>query len=214
MTAAIVGSAIAALVTAAPLRREVVTLVAYVSGAATYAVFAARVLLSASSEELSAHARTWDPSRSAVSATIIGSSAVIMAGAFALLKVTPANDTTREVLVGLTMLATALAWLVTNATFALHYAHLFYTEPSGEPLTARSRQDRGFYFPGDAEPVGMDFAYLAFTIGMTFQVSDVQVTNAICRRAVLGHGLIAFSYNTLLIAMVVNAVIGQLQQGA
>jgi uncharacterized membrane protein len=76
---------------------------------------------------------------------------------------------------------------------------------AGAPAERRT----GFQFPGDDPPDGMDFAYFSFTVGMTFQVSDVQVMKSRCRRTVLGHGMLAFAYNTLLIALVVNTALGR-----
>jgi uncharacterized membrane protein len=62
-------------------------------------------------------------------------------------------------------------------------------------------------FPGGAEPGPWDFLYYAFVVGMTAQVSDVQVFDTKMRRATLGHGVVSFFFNTVLIAMAVNAVV-------
>ena len=62
--------------------------------------------------------------------------------------------------------------------------------------------------PGDTLPTYFDFAYFAFTIGMTFQVSDICVTSHQIRRAVLVHALISFAYNSVVLAFVLNLVFG------
>jgi uncharacterized membrane protein len=91
-----------------------------------------------------------------------------------------------------------LSWLFLNTLFALHYAHGYYGE-YGKP-------HEGLDFPGTKEPDYWDFAYFAFVIGMTFQVSDVQVTSRYLRRMVLLHGVIAFFFNVFIIAVSVNIV--------
>jgi len=94
-----------------------------------------------------------------------------------------------------------LSWAFLNTLFALHYAHGYYGD-YGE-------QHRGLDFPGGGEPDYWDFAYFAIVIGMTFQVSDVQVTSRELRRMVLIHGVIAFFFNVFIVAVSVNIVAGQ-----
>jgi uncharacterized membrane protein len=94
-----------------------------------------------------------------------------------------------------------LSWLYMNTMFALHYAHGFYGN-YGEA-------HKGLDFPGDEEPDYWDFAYFALVLGMTFQVSDVQITSRHLRRMALVHSVIAFVVNVFIIAMSVNIVAGQ-----
>ena len=94
-----------------------------------------------------------------------------------------------------------LAWTFMNTLFSLHYAHGYYGE-FGEP-------HKGLEFPGDEEPDYWDFAYFAFTIGMTFQVSDVQITTRYLRRVGLMHSAIAFFFNVFIIAISVNVAAGK-----
>ena len=94
-----------------------------------------------------------------------------------------------------------LSWAFLNTMFALHYAHGYYGN-YGKP-------HEGLDFPGDEEPDYWDFAYFAVVVGMTFQVSDVQVTSRYLRRMVLIHGVIAFFFNVFIIAVSVNVVAGQ-----
>lgn len=92
----------------------------------------------------------------------------------------------------------AMAWLFANSLFALHYMHLFY-EPSGKNIGG------GLVFPGDdVQPDFGDFLYFAFTVGMTFQVSDVVITTRPIRRLALVHGLLAFAFNIAVIALTVS----------
>ncbi len=94
-----------------------------------------------------------------------------------------------------------LAWLFINVMFALHYAHGFYGDYGS--------QHQGLEFPGKEEPDYWDFAYFSIVIGMTFQVSDVQITGRALRRMVLLHSVIAFFFNVFIIAVTVNIVAGQ-----
>jgi uncharacterized membrane protein len=95
----------------------------------------------------------------------------------------------------------ALAWFFANMMFTLHYAHLFY-------LQVKGRDQGGLDAPGTREPDYWDFLYFAFTLGMTFQTSDVSVTGAHMRRVVLGHCLAAFVFNMGILAFTVNALGG------
>jgi uncharacterized membrane protein len=103
-------------------------------------------------------------------------------------------------LVALCLLSVVTAWALTHAVYTLRYAHLFY----------RGGHDHGhgLVFPGEHPPDDFDFAYFAFTIGMTFQVSDVVINGRAMRRAVLVHALLSFAYNTVILALVLNVTFG------
>lgn len=87
-----------------------------------------------------------------------------------------------------------LSWGFVHSIFGLHYAHEFYSEsPQG-----------GLKFPGGDKPDYWDFVYFSFVVGMTFQVSDVQVTSRRIRRTVTAHAIVAFLFNVTLLAIMVN----------
>ena len=102
----------------------------------------------------------------------------------------------------MTLFAVVGAWGVTHTVFGLRYAHTFYgdDEPQGREHAG------GLEFPGDCAPNYLDFAYFSFVIGMTFQVSDVQVTSREMRQLVLLHGIISFAFNTVILALAINTV--------
>ena len=102
--------------------------------------------------------------------------------------------------VALCLSTVTLAWAMTHTVFTLRYAHLYYREDA--------EGVGGVEFPGKQLPSYFDFAYFAFTIGMCFQVSDTCVTSPNIRRAVLLQALIAFAYNTAILAVVLNLVFG------
>ncbi len=91
------------------------------------------------------------------------------------------------------------AWGVLHTSYTLHYAYLYY----------RSEESvGGLAFPGEPSPKQLDFAYFAFTIGTSFAVSDVNVTDSAMRRAVLGHQILSFFYNTSILATVITIITG------
>jgi uncharacterized membrane protein len=105
----------------------------------------------------------------------------------------------------LTLCAFALSssWLLIQTLFAFHYARRFYMsrcDPQFEP--------RGLQFPGGSDPDFLDFAYFAFVVGMTSQVSDVAVTGQHMRRATLMHGVLSFVFNIAILAMSINIIAG------
>ena len=95
-----------------------------------------------------------------------------------------------------------LAWLFSNTVYALHYAHLFYSRADG------GRDAGGIDIPETKEPDYWDFVYFSFTLGMTFQTSDCQITSPGIRRVVIGHCLAAFVFNIGVLAFSINVLGG------
>lgn len=96
------------------------------------------------------------------------------------------------------LISLPLGWATIHTLTAFHYARLHYRT---------NEKGRGFAFPGKDEPDAWDFLYASFTIGMTAQVSDVEVETREMRRAVLVHGVASFFYNTCILALAVNAAV-------
>ncbi len=105
-----------------------------------------------------------------------------------------------DLLVGLGFVAVATAWVLLHTAFTFHYAHLYYGDSGRAP---------GLTFAG-GPPDDLDFAYFAFTIGMTFQTSDVPITDKAVRRVALLHAVLAFVFNTVVLALAVNLIVGRL----
>jgi uncharacterized membrane protein len=99
---------------------------------------------------------------------------------------------------GLIIFTLAIAWLFSNTIYALHYAHLAYGDECHECV--------GLEFPGTAEPDYWDFVYFAFTCGMAFATSDVQITGQHMRRVVTIHCLAAFAFNIGVLAFTINVL--------
>jgi uncharacterized membrane protein len=128
---------------------------------------------------------------------------VAVSGEFSSIKDAPPSRKGWEVaLVAVTLL---LSWLVTHVTFALRYAHEFYAHDDGGPEV-----DGGLDFPDEKEPDYLDFLYFALVLGMTFQVSDVQITSRKLRRVATLHGLLSFLFNTVIVAFTVNIAAGMM----
>ena len=108
-------------------------------------------------------------------------------------------------LMALSIASAPFGWLMLHTVAAFHYAHLFYAarDPDGD----KSSDAGGLEFPETSEPDSWDFLYFSFVIGMTAQVSDVQVTSRQLRKVVLAHGLASFFFNTVLIALAVNIAV-------
>jgi uncharacterized membrane protein len=100
----------------------------------------------------------------------------------------------------LAALGAPLGWFVLHTVMAFHYADIHYFD---DPECEGDEKD--LEFPGRRQPCAWDFLYFSFVIGMTAQVSDVQVRTSVMRRAVLWHGVGSFFFNTVFIAMAVNA---------
>jgi uncharacterized membrane protein len=103
----------------------------------------------------------------------------------------------------LSVAALLLSWLLIQTLFGFHYARLYYSYHTG---TTENRG--GLKFPGDHEPDYLDFAYYAFVVGMTSQVSDVAVLTRRMRRITLVHGVLSFVYNIAILAMSINIIGG------
>lgn len=94
-----------------------------------------------------------------------------------------------------------LTWLFANTVYALHYAHLYYSESGGGDR-------KGIDFPGEDDPDYLDFVYFSFTLGMTFQTSDTQISARPVRRIATLHSFAAFIFNIGVIAFTINAIGG------
>jgi uncharacterized membrane protein len=103
----------------------------------------------------------------------------------------------------LTLVTVIFSWMLVHTVFGLRYAHVFYGD-SDQP--GGHQHAGGLLFPEDRPPDYFDFAYFSFVIGMACQVSDVQVTSRRMRRLTLGHSVLSFGFNTMILALLINTV--------
>jgi uncharacterized membrane protein len=97
------------------------------------------------------------------------------------------------------------SWILIHTAFTLHYAHAYYRLQDDD---VTSLEGSGVEFPSEKEPDFLDFAYFSFVIGMTCQVSDVQISGRNIRRMALVHGLLSFLFNTVILALTINLASG------
>ena len=107
----------------------------------------------------------------------------------------------------LTLSTVVSSWALLHTVYSLRYAHAFYGD-SDE--SGRDKHAGGLIFPGDRAPNYFDFAYFSFVVGMTCQVSDVQIISRRMRRITLFHSILSFAFNTIILALLINTVSGLL----
>jgi uncharacterized membrane protein len=140
-------------------------------------------------------ARAEDASRAAAEAVLMGAGAAsLIAVAFVLVQAGNAHAPGRGLLSALAIGSVALAWASIHTVYLLRYARSYYSPPDG-----------GIDFHGDT-PDYRDFAYLALTIGMCFQVSDTDLTGKRLRRRALHHALLSYVFGTVIVAVTVNLI--------
>ena len=148
--------------------------------------------------ETSRHATREEPRRALADALLLSASAAsLVAIAVVTVKAGSAHGGQRAILVAVSMISVFTSWALVQTVFTLRYAALYYTGPDG-----------GIDFHGDAKPAYDDFAYVAFTIGMTFQVSDTDLTGRSVRRTALRHALLSFVFGAVILAATINLVAG------
>ena len=182
------------------------TVAAWDVGALVLLALVWRIILQATPEETARRAAAEDVGRSFVwAAVVLGSTVSIFAATVALRNARSMAPQADRELALLCLLAVVTAWVLCHTTYTLRYAHLYYRDDGDLG---------GLGFPGTEMPCLLDFAYYAFTIGMCFQVSDVTVTQHRMRQATLGHALLSFVFNTLVLALALGLVFGHLTSGA
>jgi uncharacterized membrane protein len=138
-----------------------------------------------------------DDSRAVSEAVLICASVASLVGVgTALLKAASEKGSADAAITGVAALTVVLSWAVVHTRFTLRYARMFY-EAAG-----------GMDFHDDGEPAYGDFAYVAFTLGMTYQVSDTELTSKAMRMSALRHALLSYLFGTVVVAMTINVVAG------
>jgi len=144
-------------------------------------------------------ARSEDASRAAAEAVLLGAGAgSLLAVVFTLGQAGRAAGPDRGLLIALALVSVALAWTSVHTVYLLRYARLYYSPPEG-----------GIDFHGE-DPDYVDFAYLALTVGMTFQISDTDISAKRVRRVALHHALLSYVFGTVILAITVSSLAGLL----
>ncbi len=101
------------------------------------------------------------------------------------------------------LIGVSCSWFLLHTMFTYRYAHLYYGDHPDHPGTNIA----GLDIPRETHPDYLDFAYFSFVIGMTFQVSDIEIVSRPMRRLALLHGLLSFVFNTVVVALTINAIV-------
>ena len=135
-----------------------------------------------------------DPSSPVAELVVVAASiAALVAVSFALVRAGQTTGSTKALLIGLGAVSVVVSWLVVHTVYMLRYARNFYTEPTG-----------GIGFNEEDLPAYLDFAYFSFTIGMTFQVSDTNISSKGIRRLALHHALLSYLFGAVILATAIN----------
>ena len=152
-------------------------------------------------EETKAHARAEDFSRPTSDlAVLVASIASLGAIAYTVHRAGHSHGATKALLIALAIGVVALSWLTAHTLYLVRYGDVYYGDPVG-----------GIDFNDDEPPDYHDFAYLALTIGMTFQVSDTSLTSKAMRRVAIRHALLSFLFVAVILALSINTVATLLQ---
>jgi uncharacterized membrane protein len=190
-----VGIAAAALARAEGTSWAVAALCASNCAALVFIVWVWVTVVGSDAAATARRARSEDASRAAAEAVLIAAGAAsLIAVAFTLVQAGDAHGATRGFLTALAIGSVALAWTSIHTVFMLRYARLYYSPPDG-----------GINFH-DETPDYLDFAYLALTVGMCFQVSDTDIAGKRVRRCALHHALLSYIFGTAIVAVTVNLV--------
>lgn len=167
------------------------------------------VILTAHPQEVSRIAKLEDSSRTFIFLFVIFASIVSLGAIIFLLKPDKqlsSAELTRHVL--LTTGSVLTSWWLVHTVFTFRYAHWYYSPDAKDKTKAAG----GLQFPDETEPDYLDFVYFSFVIGMTFQVSDVEISSRAIRRMALVHALISFAFNTAIVALSINIISGLVSQ--
>ena len=139
-----------------------------------------------------------DDSRSATRLVVLTAATVSLgAVVFALAKAKRVDQPLEGILTAAAIVSVILAWLLVHSIFTLRYAHLYYTGADG-----------GIDFPGASDPDYRDFAYVAFTVGMSFTVAETPPDSPAMRRMITAHALLSYLFGAVIVGMVINILAG------
>ena len=126
---------------------------------------------------------------------LLAGTAMLAAVGFALVKAGQASGGLKAYLVTIGLFSVVSSWAVVHTVFGLRYARAYYSDPVG-----------GIDFNEAEPPTYVDFAYYSFTVGMTFQVADTNITARAVRRTTLHHALLSYLFGAVLLGIVINVV--------
>lgn len=169
------------------------------AAAVVFSAWVWAMMASAGAAATATHAVREEPGRAQTDAIVlVAAVANLVSVGFVLVQASSAKGPTQDLLAGLAVVSVALSWCTAHTLFALRYARLYYTgRPGGINFNQKS-----------LAPRYLDFAYVSFTIGMTFQVSDTDLETPEIRATALRHSLLAYLFGAVILAATINLVSG------
>ena len=175
-----------------------VPLSGWVVGAVVFLGWLWRSLWRMDARTTQARVRREDPGRALADVLLLGAACVsLLAVGLVLVRAGHTTGAAKPLLVGLSAISVVLAWSIVHTVFCLRYARLYYMGDNG-----------GVDFNERQAPDYADFAYVALTIGMTFQVSDTNLTNKTIRRTAVRHALLSYMFGAIFVAITINLIAG------
>jgi len=155
--------------------------------------------------EIRAHAAEQDEGRGAIlGLVVVAAAASVWAIGVQLNLAKPEHGLLRTGHVALAFATVGLSWLMVQVIFALHYAHEYYDENQG----CVGHDMKGLYFPGEELPDYWDFIHFSIVVGVAAQTADIAFTSKTLRRIGTVHSLVAFAFNTVIVALTINLLAG------
>jgi uncharacterized membrane protein len=165
------------------------------------------IIFSSHPLEVKKIAKMQDSSRTFLFVFITTASVVSLGAIVYLLKSTKGlNEVAKNEHILLAITAVVISWFLLHTIYTLRYGHLYY-DPAVD-TDGVTPAIGGLQFPGKDQPDYLDFVYFSFIIGMTFQVSDVNITSRRIRRVCIVHALLSFAFNTAIVALSINVISG------
>lgn len=195
VAASVLGLVMGVLV-ATQMSADYALLIGWMTAAATFMTWTWITIGPMDATTTAHHAVREDPGRALVDVAVVVA-ALASLGAVGLLLTGGATGTEKDVTAVMSLISVALAWGTVHTIYTTRYSRLYYGGPDG-----------GIEFNQDDPPTYVDFAYLAFTIGMTFQVSDTDLKTRPIRSTALHHALLSYLFGTVIIAATINVVAG------
>jgi uncharacterized membrane protein len=196
VTYAMLGGAVAGFIASLFMPLPASVLVGWDVAVVIYLAWTWRAVLGLDPGVTAQLAKREDPSTAVADFVVLGAgTAMLVAVGFALVNAGQATGGTKAYLVTVGVLSVVLSWAVVHTVFALRYARAYYSEPVG-----------GIEFNEDEPPNYIDFGYYSFTVGMTFQVADTNITSKAVRRVTLHHALLSYLFGAVLLGLVINVV--------
>lgn len=179
-------------------------LIAWNCAVAVYLILTWRLFITATGAEVRLRAGYEDETPWGLLSMVIGAIIASLIGiVLSMIESKHGAPGVQNLVAGLALLTLVMSWIMLQTIFVLHYAHRHFGDADRD-----GQINGGFRFPGEPADTYLDFVYLSFCIGATFQVSDTNVERAALRNLITAHGAVAYLYNTMILALGINILSG------